>query len=60
MSSERDTAVGLLVHYMMHAGLPTEHDTREELGALVDHIIQAAVDEVFQTPAMRQLLAEHV
>jgi hypothetical protein len=59
MSEKRNTAIGLLVHYMMHAGLPMERDTRKELARLVDSIIEAAAEEVLQSAPMRQLLEQH-
>jgi hypothetical protein len=47
--NDRDRAVALLQHYlclaMRKAGLEPDRDTGTELGAQVDHIIDAAIEK---------------
>ena len=60
MSDARNEAVELLTHYFDQAGVVVNNDNHAEIRKCVDKIIDAAVEEVFCSRAMRQLLSEHV
>jgi hypothetical protein len=61
-TTEREReAVELLVHYMEQAGVNITSDTHSELEKLVRLIVEAAVDDVLATPAIKRkmLLLHH-
>lgn len=59
MECPRADAQALLLHYMEQAGVELTDHTCQELDQLIDHIIDAAVEKVFESQAIRQLLEAH-
>lgn len=55
----RKEAQDTLIHYFRSAGIQLTNDVDTELRLLVDKIVEAAVDEMFKSRRMRQLLESH-